>query len=646
VENPKITAWLDLAKKHLKNYLILGLLAMAGLLLFGYMQLGWFSTPNYLVSVTAEDGASIGPADEDGCFALTLKGADHVLWFTDRPERDAFSTGISPLLDVWQEEFGNNPPNANLQLFNEDGEGVSMILVLESAPTFGAYTHTVTFDKACPLFSSGVNSDLTTENISGKNFSKAVLFIDDFLTAGLHSLGQAIVGSIKHETHHSTTALAKGVNFGNWEGHAAGYATGVVTMAAEVGGDAGEDKGGGEGRQIGSRVGAELGIVVVKTTASIAFGADVDGSSVVDPHDFAEALKEALSAAAVNLNFAYAITDNILSAQEDTIRANFFDSLEALSVESGKERFCGEPITEDNSLFKVFMYYLQLKLEARIYYDLEGGMSLAEVQSDVALNMHDDIRYSLLRALWELQYYCVFSEDDLYTTLFIEIYVVQYIAATELPELGVEDQYFIDALPTIPKAQAGIGYPEEDVYLKALDKYYREKYGDEWDESVSERLSVADVYTKDLEAFTKSLEEADYPIISTLGTSEPLLPPQIGPNESFGPLLELEPVSVTNLEPTAQSQAVIDFFSEQPNVIDFVDTRFPQMTTQMETSLVEEIEIEFDAVVMSRLPLNTIMEDRTYFGGEIVVDQSMVDEIVETAVEDAVLETATDAAIE
>ncbi len=53
-----------------KNRIFLvGGLLIVGILAFGYIQLGWFSGPTtkYLISVTSEGGAVVGPENEEGC---------------------------------------------------------------------------------------------------------------------------------------------------------------------------------------------------------------------------------------------------------------------------------------------------------------------------------------------------------------------------------------------------------------------------------------------------------------------------------------------------------------------------------------------------------------------------------------------------
>ncbi len=179
-----------MGKQITKNriFLVWGLLILVGILTFGYIQLGWFNgATTYLVSVTAEGGAVIGPVNEEGCFELTLEDADHVVFFSDRPVRKARRTHPNALVDIWPEEFAENPPNADLQLFDEDREDEVVIVVLESAPIWHEDTQALIFKDVCPIAlavdDSFEKDDLTIvtdpEDILSGRFSKAALFIDD-----------------------------------------------------------------------------------------------------------------------------------------------------------------------------------------------------------------------------------------------------------------------------------------------------------------------------------------------------------------------------------------------------------------------------------------------------------------------------------
>jgi hypothetical protein len=164
-------------------------------------QFGLTKRPVYLITVTGEGGAVVGPMDEEGCFQLTLKDADHVVWFSDRPYREAWSSHTTDLVDIWEETFAGNPPNADLQLFSDDRSDEAIIVELFSAPVWNEDTQELIFNDACVLLSviehelSEGEEDLTTmggsEIISGE-FPKAVLFIDDAMGDAFDDMSKAL----------------------------------------------------------------------------------------------------------------------------------------------------------------------------------------------------------------------------------------------------------------------------------------------------------------------------------------------------------------------------------------------------------------------------------------------------------------------
>ncbi len=178
------------------------LLILVVILAFGYIQLGWFSGPTtkYLISVTAEGGAVVGPVNEEGCFELTLEDADHIVLFSVHPEHRAMRTHPSALLHIWPEEFAENPPNADLELFDDVRQDEIMIVTLESAPIWHRDTQTLTFKEVCPIPLAADDSfeedDLVIvtdpEDILSGRFSKAVLFIDDVFGHFVHDVGRAV----------------------------------------------------------------------------------------------------------------------------------------------------------------------------------------------------------------------------------------------------------------------------------------------------------------------------------------------------------------------------------------------------------------------------------------------------------------------
>ena len=94
------------------------LIAGVGVLIFTVILAGVAVTahttsepePEWLMVMNAETG-EFQPAGDT--YTLTLGGVDgEMLAFTDRPEREAQTWDTSAFLDYWQNEFGDDPPNA------------------------------------------------------------------------------------------------------------------------------------------------------------------------------------------------------------------------------------------------------------------------------------------------------------------------------------------------------------------------------------------------------------------------------------------------------------------------------------------------------------------------------------------------------
>ena len=94
------------------------LIAGVGVLIFTVILAGVAVTahnnnepqPEWLMVMNAETG-EFQPAANT--YTLTLGGVDaEMLAFTDRPERQAQTWDTSEFLDYWQNEFGDDPPNA------------------------------------------------------------------------------------------------------------------------------------------------------------------------------------------------------------------------------------------------------------------------------------------------------------------------------------------------------------------------------------------------------------------------------------------------------------------------------------------------------------------------------------------------------
>lgn len=154
------------------------LVALALLFLASTIHAEEEAVADYLVTVTASRGASLTPIPESNCFTLALAGADHLVWFTDRPEREAHSSHAKLLTENWEKAFATSAPNADLEMFGEKGILGSVVLTLEAPPQWDDDTQTMTFTEACAIDLEG---ELPEEHAVGKAATEApyaALFID------------------------------------------------------------------------------------------------------------------------------------------------------------------------------------------------------------------------------------------------------------------------------------------------------------------------------------------------------------------------------------------------------------------------------------------------------------------------------------
>jgi len=108
----------------------------------------------------------------------TNTDANHVIWFTDRPAREAWTTSAGTLADGWSEQFSDSPPNADLQLFKGDGTWVTTVVTIKSSPIWNENAQTLTFNDACPILLIDGTTDGPSITIPDGTFSTAVIFVD------------------------------------------------------------------------------------------------------------------------------------------------------------------------------------------------------------------------------------------------------------------------------------------------------------------------------------------------------------------------------------------------------------------------------------------------------------------------------------
>jgi hypothetical protein len=132
----------------------------------------------------AQQGSFEPVAGQDGVYTLTLRGADpKVLYFSDRPERDAGTLSVDTMLEALGYAKGDPPPNAAIQI--TDGAAEANVRAVELLnPSYDAQSRTMTY-QAHPLdkwtkpgmasLASDVDGAIPTQ------FDRVTLFIDDAL---------------------------------------------------------------------------------------------------------------------------------------------------------------------------------------------------------------------------------------------------------------------------------------------------------------------------------------------------------------------------------------------------------------------------------------------------------------------------------
>jgi hypothetical protein len=117
----------------------------------------------------AESGAS--DVDDTGTGTLSLTGVDaDTVWFQDRPGRDAGRMATGDFVDGWDAVgFGDDPPNAALEIDTPSGTSATHVLVL-SNPRWDEAEDTLTYDVE-------VAADGT--EVLPAEFDASSLFIDD-----------------------------------------------------------------------------------------------------------------------------------------------------------------------------------------------------------------------------------------------------------------------------------------------------------------------------------------------------------------------------------------------------------------------------------------------------------------------------------
>lgn len=82
-------------------------------------------SPQYLFTLAGNSGTFEGDV-------LTMKGVPLVVYFTDRPVRRAGHLSLEKFVGLWDkglDDFKNNPPNAELAIYEQNGDKHAIIIL-------------------------------------------------------------------------------------------------------------------------------------------------------------------------------------------------------------------------------------------------------------------------------------------------------------------------------------------------------------------------------------------------------------------------------------------------------------------------------------------------------------------------------------
>jgi len=394
---------------------------------------------------------------KDGHNVLTfVEVSPTTVYFSDRPHRVTGFEKTELLTALWAEgdnSFASNPPNAALEIFNNNDH--SQVFILELAnPVYNYESETLQYHVKI-LAETGDAFSHYQDRHDGDleipaTFEQSVLFIDDFISSMKH-VGTAIAKTAEKYADDNVTVanefndgvadtdndvikteqsvegeLAKGkkaVNYKNWEGTASNS---VIGLAANATAAFGEDIGGAKGHQIGYAVGSALGQEAIKASAKALLREDI--GATIDIGTLTDNIRTSLTFTADNYKIAYALSNNVIEENKQGIGfmlMKFITSLRdnpEFTAAYDADDFCGYS-NYDYSLgvlYPIVLYNLEVSLKSRILYDLNNGMTNAQIIDDIGKNFDNDAYLVTMYALWQLQDECLSDDGNvrLYDLIF------------------------------------------------------------------------------------------------------------------------------------------------------------------------------------------------------------------------------------
>lgn len=136
----------------------------------------------WLFVQSASSGKLEPVAGQEDTYTLTFDNvSDHILAFTDRPQRDAIKITNEEYLKSWSEEgkdnFRSNPPNAALEF---DTQAEKIIIFTLNNPKYDAANKKLTYTvKRIKYANAFLPRDEVVKGELPKEFKAPTLFIDD-----------------------------------------------------------------------------------------------------------------------------------------------------------------------------------------------------------------------------------------------------------------------------------------------------------------------------------------------------------------------------------------------------------------------------------------------------------------------------------
>ena len=339
------------------------------------------------------------------------------IYFSERPDRITGTLQTELFVALWgegEDNFVDDPPNAALELIDENGERSIFIIELLSAmyhPEEEVLHYEIEILEEATEGLSHYNKHNQPEIPA--TFENSVLFIDSVVGDWFEGAGKYI----KTNTIDTLTDKVTGL--------ISPYVTKSAEFLCDVGSNLGSKIGGAKGEKLGCAVGTEVSMEAVGTFLSILTMPDIEYADP-DALIFAKAIKTALTSSTSHDAVSLALMYNVFVEQGTNIENLFltfmygFRDNPGMTAAYDADNFCG--LTNDNYfknvLFPFFLYNLQHELYFTILDDLNNGMTLSQVQSDLDENLEDKIRLVITYSLVHLRDSCVDEDSDLYSLIY------------------------------------------------------------------------------------------------------------------------------------------------------------------------------------------------------------------------------------